>query len=84
MTLEKLTIYIGIIIVAILELTYVVLQDSIVPPGQELTMIQQKTQDYYRQNLQLNNQYLALTSYQTISAEAHAMGFVPARYIYLK
>lgn len=82
--MEKFTIYIGIIIITILELTYVFSQDNLAPLGKELLGIREKTEYYHRQNLQLNDQYLALTSYQTISAKAHARGFVPATYIYLK
>lgn len=84
MTGEKLTIYIGITIVIILEGVFVFLQDSVVPIGPDVTAINHQADAYKKQNIQLHDQYLHLQSYQYIAARAKEMGFVPAAIVYLR
>lgn len=84
MTGEKLTIYIGIAVLVILEAIYIFVQDSVVPVGPDITVIKQQADAYKKQNIQLHDQYLHLQSYQYIAARAKEMGFVPAEIVYLR
>ncbi len=71
-------IFISLIIV-ILSIVQVSVANQISTTGSELVALQNKVNDYQRENTILHEQLLAAASFTTIADKAKQLGYVPAK-----
>lgn len=77
-------VYIGAMIVVLLQLLYVYVQTTISTGGKDLKEIQDEIEEVRRENRLIYNEILTVTSLSYINEKAREQGFVSANYLVLR
>jgi hypothetical protein len=84
MKYDMLIIYSLVMLYMLLQTVKIFIESDSAPNGAEYYELEQQIAQVNRQNLQLNEEYLYITSLSYINRKARSMGFIETKkYIYL-